>query len=56
LVDGLGWGFRTARKADVIPPQQGHGQNIVWLMNGRTVSTSAVLSDDPDTNWISARA
>jgi 6-phosphogluconolactonase (cycloisomerase 2 family) len=52
FVQGASFGdFDGNGKGDLLLRNNSTGQNIGWLMNGLTVSTSAFLSTIADTNW-----
>ena len=48
---GVSGDFDGDGKGDLLLRNKATGQNIGWLMNGLTVSTSALLPTIADTNW-----
>ena len=43
--------FNNDGKVDILWRNQSSGDDIVWFMNGTTLSGGAVLTSVPDTNW-----
>jgi len=51
LDPGGGGDFNADGKPDILWRNQASGDNLVWLMNGTTIASGAVLTAITDTNW-----